>query len=79
MPIGNGGFFPQTDDMDSKKILAQSCTYFYLKVVLGEYTTEERAIEVLDDMQQHIETTDYLKVRPEAWHGESFVYDMPQE
>ena len=46
---------------------------------LGEYKTVERTIEVLDKMQSHVETLEYLKVRPEAWQGELLIYQMPQE
>jgi len=47
--------------------------------VLGTYGTKERAIEVLGEIQLHIESAEYLKVRPEAWQGELFVFQMPQE
>jgi hypothetical protein len=49
------------------------------ETVLGTYGTPERAMEVLGEIQSHAETLEYLKVRPEAWQGETFIYQMPEK
>lgn len=55
-------------------------------IMLGEYESKERAIEVLDDIQRRITLLEYNKIAVhdksnEQWfYGrEDFVFEMPKE
>lgn len=53
------------------------------KYNLGEYKTKKRALEILELVQNHIETLDYNKMlinQPEEQYNyESYVFEMPKE
>ena len=48
---------------------------------LGQYSTEEKALKVLDQLQQKVALAELLKTLPEGHVSSSlaFVYEMPQE
>lgn len=52
------------------------CIWADDSVRLGEYTTEARAREVLDEIQRHI--TDQYRLTPDKWEW-PVVYQMPKE
>lgn len=48
--------------------------------VLGKYKTEERALEVLEHIQEKLEELELNKARPDRYTTKSlFVYQMPIE
>lgn len=50
---------------------------------LGKYETEERAIEVLDEIQNHIGTLEhnkmYIGTPEEQYSYEHYIFKMPQK
>ena len=51
--------------------------------ILGAYKTYERAIEVLNDIQESIATLEHNKmykfIYEEMYNQENYVYEMPKE
>ena len=52
----------------------------HVKVELGDYDTEERALEVLDEIQELLEPVHIADIsKKEEIIGANILYEMPQE
>lgn len=52
----------------------------HVKVELGDYDTEERALEVLDEIQELLEPVHIADIsKKEGIIGANILYEMPQE
>ena len=52
----------------------------HVKVELGDYDTEERALEVLDEIQELLEPVHIANIsKKEGIIGANILYEMPEE
>lgn len=62
---------------DSKSLEVDSDESYF---TLGRYETKERALEVLDEIQNKIAEVELNKLMPDRWiSADDFIYEMPEE
>ena len=53
---------------------------FEKEIILGKYVTEERALEVLDEIQELLEPVHVIDLsKKEGIAGANILYEMPEE